>query len=137
MDIADKRRVSAAAGRPGTRHQASVPGKIQSNVATGYRVQSCGLAALIHRENKLIIQKIMRRERTHFVFCFTVNALWTNSIKMILLRCRDDRFCMEQVTGERTEDRCRKIALFNIQSFIYKSAIIMQEYIFCRLTDWH
>ena len=47
MDIADKRRVSAAAGRPGTRHQAlgtrhqaSVPGKIQSNVAT-----ECNLAA--------------------------------------------------------------------------------------------
>ena len=86
------------------------------------------MAALIHRENTLIIQKIMRRERTHFVFCFTVNALWTNSIKMILLRCRDDRFCMEQVTGERTEDRCRKIALFNIQSFIYKAAIIMHKY---------
>ena len=69
----------------------------------------------------------MRRERTHFVFCFTVNALWTNSIKMILLRCRDDRFCMEQVTGERTED-IRKIALFNIQSFIYKAAIIVHKY---------
>ena len=40
MDIADKLRVSAAAGRPGTRHQASVPGKIQSNVAT-----ECNLAA--------------------------------------------------------------------------------------------
>ena len=70
----------------------------------------------------------MRRERTHFVFCFTVNALWTNSIKMILLRCRDDRFCMEQVTGERTEDTCRKIERFNIQSFIYKAAIIVHKY---------